>query len=510
MHELKVHQIELEMQNETLRQTQVALEESRDRYLDLYEFSPIAYFTLAHNGLIAAANLTAATMLGVERQPLLKRRFESFVVAADRERWQRQFLYALKQENKQPMTLTLMTGDGSLRAVHLDCLRALDGAGQPSLRVALVDITERKRTELALAEKEAQYRAVIETAADGIWVVDDLGRLVVVNDSYARRSGYSREELQNMRIADLEVEESPEDIRVHMEMIKRDGGDLFETRHRAKNGEIWPVEINASYSASTGGLRTVFLRDITERKRAEALNLALNLDMEQVMRFHVARQTVAAIAHELNQPLNAITTYSDAALTLLRAGNPKPDRLLHALESTAQQVQRAGNVVRELLAFVSQGDVATAPLNLNDLVRTVIGRLAANYLHTAQAQLELEAALPPVQANPLQVEKVMANLVQNGIEAMRGAGIEARNITVSVRTNAEGRMAQVTVRDCGPGIDEQTLHRIFDPFFSTKPKGLGLGLAISRAIVEAHGGQLWVESIPRSGAAFHFTLPFVP
>jgi signal transduction histidine kinase len=254
----------------------------------------------------------------------------------------------------------------------------------------------------------------------------------------------------------------------------------------------------------------VSLSDITERKRSEAALQAMRAEMEQLMRFHVASQTVSALAHELNQPLNAVTSYAEAALRLLRAGNPQPERLLHAIESSTQQAQRAGQVVRELLAFMKQGEVQTEPVDLNDLVRQVLDRIDADGYGGFQTRLELEPGLAPVTANRLQLEKVLVNLIENGVEAMRDAGISIHAITITVRTNPEGPMAQVTVHDSGPGIDPQTLHRIFDPFFTTKPKGLGMGLAISRAIIELHGGQLWVESEPGSGASFHFTLPFAP
>jgi PAS domain S-box-containing protein len=248
--------------------------------------------------------------------------------------------------------------------------------------------------------------------------------------------------------------------------------------------------------------------DITERKRSEAALQAMRLEMEQVMRFHVASQTVSALAHELNQPLNAVTSYAEAALRLLQAGNPKPDRLRHAIERSAEQAQRAGKVVRELLAFLRQGEVQTEALDLNELVHSVLDRVDRDGYGGFQTTLELDPSLSRVSANRLQVEKVLVNLIRNGVEAMRDAGISTRSITLTVRTNADAGMAQVTVRDSGPGIDAQTLHRIFDPFFTTKPKGLGMGLAISRAIIESHGGQLWVESEPGSGASFHLTLPF--
>jgi two-component system sensor kinase FixL len=122
--------------------------------------------------------------------------------------------------------------------------------------------------------------------------------------------------------------------------------------------------------------------------------------------------------------------------------------------------------------------------------------------------IELAPELAPVRANRLQVEKVLVNLVQNGIEAMHDAGVESKAITITVRTAADGRMAHITVRDSGPGLDEATLQRMFDPFFTTKASGLGMGLPISRAIIEAHGGRLWVEPPQGAGISVHFTLPF--
>jgi PAS domain S-box-containing protein len=383
-----------------------------------------------------------------------------------------------------------------------------DAGGITGLVVVFSDITERKRAETALQESEEQYRAIIETAADGFWMLDGEGRILEINEAYARRSGYGRAELLTMRIADLEAQESPEEIRAHIEKVQRNGSDLFETRHRAKSGEVWPAEVNASYWAGRGGRFFGFLRDITDRKRTEAALDALHAEMEQLMKQHVASQTAAAIAHELNQPLIAVASYAEAAQRLLRAGNPQPDRLRHAIEGSAQQAQRAGQVVRELLAFMKVGEVQTEPVDLNGVVRGVLARVEENAPEAFQARLELEPDLPAVRANRLQIEKVLSNLVQNGIEAMREAGISPQAMTVAVRTGADGSMAQVTVQDSGPGIDAQALHRIFDPFFTTKTAGLGMGLAISRAIVEAHGGQLWLEVGPGPGATFHFTLPF--
>ena len=510
-----------------------------------------------------------------------------------------------------------------------------DDTGKPVFMLVLVnDITERKHVEMALAEREAQYRAVIETAADGFWMLDGNGRILATNEAYARRSGYTQEELQGMNIAALEARESSEGVARHLEKLRRDGSDLFETWHRAKNGELWPVEVvtacwpkagrifaflrdiserrqaeqalqqsearfRATFEQAAVGIAHVapdgrwlrmnrklceilgysqeelqkkkfqemsdpdeldtqltrmkqmlsgevsnvtlekryrrkdgdvvwanltialtrtpdgkpdyfisVIEDISERKRTEAALQALYTEMEQLTHFQIANQTAAAFAHELNQPLNAVASYAEAALRLLRAGNPRPERLTHAIEASAQQAQRAGRVVREFMAFMNQKEVTTEPQDLNAIVYAVLSRVEADGFNTASFHLDLSPSLPPVRANRVQVEKVLTNLIENSIEAMREAGISAGSITVSVCTSAEEAMAQVTITDSGPGIDRQAAHRIFEPFFSTKPHGLGMGLAISRTIIEWHGGQLWVDSRPGDGASFHFTLPF--
>ncbi len=286
---------------------------------------------------------------------------------------------------------------------------------------------------------------------------------------------------------------------------------VLEKRYVHKSGSIVWTKLTSALIRTADGAPDYFIsviEDISERKQTEAALHALYAEMEQLTHFQIANQTAAAFAHELNQPLNAVASYSEAALRLLRAGNPRPERLIYAIESSAQQAQRAGRVVREFVAFMAEKEVQTEPHDLNDIVRHVLARVEKDGFDATRLQVDLEPDLKPVMANRLQVEKVLINLVENSIEAMRDAGVDAQAIAVTVRTSADAAMAQVTVTDKGPGIDRETLRRIFDPFFTTKPKGLGMGLAISRTIIEAHGGQLWVETDPGAGATFHFTLPF--
>ena len=184
---------------------------------------------------------------------------------------------------------------------------------------------------------------------------------------------------------------------------------------------------------------------------------------------------------------------------------------MRALEGAVNQVQRAGQTLHELLTFLHQGETTLEPIVLNDAVQETLAVAAESGYGEFHAVVELERDQPPVLANHLQVKKVLLNLLYNGIEAMRAAGMASAAITIAVRTRtvAGGDMAQVTVQDSGPGLDAKMAQRIFEPLFTTKPTGMGLGLAISRALIEAHGGELWLDPESSSGATFHFTLPFV-
>lgn len=273
--ELEARQIDLETQNEELLQARDLLEESRDRYIDFYDFSPVGYLTLSHKALITEINLTGAAMLGDERSNLRRRRFAEFLALEDNDFWNRHFMAARQHEGKLTCELCILRGDGSRMDVQIDSLRLARDSGEPVVRLALTDITERKRTEVALHASEAQRRLleqqkIIQTSLDGFWVarVKD-ARILEANDAFCNMVGYSRAELLTMSIFDLEVEESPAETAAHIQKVMELGYDRFETRHRHKQGHLVNLEVSVSYSESDGGVNFVFTRDITERKFAE-------------------------------------------------------------------------------------------------------------------------------------------------------------------------------------------------------------------------------------------------
>ena len=251
-------------------------------------------------------------------------------------------------------------------------------------------------------------------------------------------------------------------------------------------------------------------RDITEQKLLEKKLQEQRAETETLFTQQVAAQTVSAIAHELNQPLAAVSAYSEVALHALQGDNINYENLNRALKGCVEQAQRAGKSLHELLAFLQKGDLIKIKLNIYDVVKEALNVAKSNGYGAFNPTLELEPNIPPIVGNRIQILKVLVNLIRNAVEAMEGAKTSSSAITITVRTNSDINMAHVTIQDSGPGLDHDAAKHVFEPFFTTKPTGIGMGLAISRALTEANGGQLWVEPSQDIGATFHFTLPLAP
>jgi nitrogen fixation negative regulator NifL len=289
------------------------------------------------------------------------------------------------------------------------------------------------------------------------------------------------------------------EYRDEFRLTRRDGG----VRHIAAIGQAFFEGGRAVRLVGT-------VQDVSMERQRQREEQERRGEMELLINQQVAAQTAAAIAHELNQPLVAISAYSEAAMQMLEAPTKSPDKLARAVRGAMEQAHRAGSKLHELLDFLHQGESARGPVDLNGLVREAVAIAEESGYGNLHPVLELQPDLRPVMANGLQIQKVLVNLLQNSIEATSAQSKAPADIWITVQTDEARDMAHVTVRDRGPGLSPELLEQIFKPFFTTKPAGVGLGLAISRAMVEAHGGQLWADIDSGPGATFHFVLPFAP
>ncbi len=266
-HEYQVHQIELELQNEELRNTQKQFEITRDRFARLFNEAPVGYLSVDQNGIISQANQTFADMVKKEPHLVSGRALVDFIATADRSAFLGRFKAFFKNPLGKELTFALQGTDLLVRCVGR--IETQDPETSLQLLLILSDISEKVRAEEALQERERFLTSILETTQDGFWLIDASGRLNGVNEAYCRMTGYTRNELENLRIGDLDALEDSAETEARLARIIENGSELFETQHRRKDGSVFDVEVSASHLDLHGGMLVCFCRDISGRKSAE-------------------------------------------------------------------------------------------------------------------------------------------------------------------------------------------------------------------------------------------------
>lgn len=379
------------------------------------------------------------------------------------------------------------------------------------------DVTARRIAEQELRSSEARLALIVDQVKAGYWDWDLIGRQLFLSPEAKRQFGFDDSNIPNRR-DEWEARLHPDDRAFVLNMAEDYIAGLqsnyeVEFRFRHKDGHYrWFHSRGVLLSdLHNRPYRLLGIHlDITEYMRQKQLSGQRD-KIEQSFRLYVAVQTAAAIAHELNQPLAAISSYADVALHLLQTDSSNRQKLSLLLENCSAQAQRAGDAIRQLLSLLQKEDLPSEALDINLAVREAIDLLSIDEISSKfTVETDLACDLPPVTANALQVQKVLINLLHNGLESMQEQGGSADRITIiSGRSARDMAMVQVTVRDSGKGLaDSASLRKIFRPFYTTKPKGLGMGLAISHSLIAAYGGKMWAEQNAGQGLSIHFTLPF--
>jgi len=248
------------------------------------------------------------------------------------------------------------------------------------------------------------------------------------------------------------------------------------------------------------------IASLFERKRAEEALRQAQANLAHVSRVMTLGELTASISHEVNQPLAAVVTNGQICLRLLALETPRPDEMRAAVERIVRDANRASEVIQRIRALAKRSEPQMVSLDINDVIREAIPLVQREvFIHGASLRTELASALPLVLGDRIQLQQVVINLLMNGVEAM--APITDRPREILIRSQREAGQVHVAVRDSGIGIDSETAERLFSAFFTTKPSGMGMGLSISRSIIRAHGGRLWVSPNADHGAAFQFTVP---
>ncbi len=489
----------------------------RDELKRVLDLVPDMICTASPDGRFLSVNPAFEKVLGYSQEELLGIPYLDLIHPDDRD--------ATRAEVQRQL-------DGHPTAHFVNRYRCKDGthkvlewcatpADQGILYAAARDITERRLAEDKLRESEERFRSLIESAPEAIFVQSS-GCFVYLNPAALTLFGAARpEELLGHHFTEYAAPECREIIRERIRLQRETGlpAPPMEQRFvRCDGSSVW-VETTAVRIRFQGrDAHVVYLRDITERKRVEKVLREQRQALRHMERVQMMAELAAAVTHEVSQPLTAILSNAEAAQMHLEKTAPDMDELRAVLADIVADDKRACQVVLRIRALLRKETPHPTPFDIGEAVREMLAITRGDHdFRDVTMQLELAEDLPQALGDKTQVQQVIFNLLLNARQAIvgvriakdreqnPGAGGKAE-ILVSTGRDASGQVT-VSVRDSGPGISAEAIARLFEPFFTTRPDGLGMGLPICCSIVKAHGGRIWAENHPDGGAVLTFTLP---
>jgi len=494
---------------------EAALRASEERWRAIFESAAVGIATGDLEGSVFSVNPTFQRMLGYTEDEFRNLAVFEFPHEDDRAETRRLFSgIVTDQQRSYRLEKRYRRKDGA--TVWADVSASLVAATETTpafLAVMAVDITERKRAEAALRASEERWRAMFETAPVGIMTFgSEHHGYLTANESFQLMSGYTEDELRNLKPLDITHEDDRAATRALIDDIAAGPNRSYriEKRYRRRNGEIVWADVDTFFvptTDSTPAFFGVMAIDITDRKLAEEALQQAQADLARLNRVMVLEEMAASVVHEVNQPISAVITNANAGLRWLGARQPDFGEVRQALGRIVRDGTRAGEVIGRIRALVKKTPPRRERLDINQTIREVIALTQTEMQRNAvRFQSRLADDPPLVWADRVQLQQVMINLIVNAVEAMAGADDRLRELTiVSSADDANGVLLEV--QDTGPGLDPEQLDRLFQSFYTTKPDGIGMGLAISRSIAEAHGGRLSAAPNKPHGAVFRLTLP---
>jgi len=546
-YEFQVHQIELDLQNDNLQQTQVELEYSRDKYSSLYDFAPVGYFTISDKGIFLEANLTCATMLGIERSSLINKPLSKFIKREDNNKYYRYILHVFEKHEHKTVELMMVKKDGTEFYAQLECVVTQDEDENPkTCRAILTDITERKQVEERLRDSERRSRAWLENSPVCTKIVD-----LDFNLQYMSSAG-----IKNLHVDDITpfygkpypFDFYPKSFRnVMSENMKRvvETGEIAtqEAPVVDKYGnELWFHSTIVPVNNNEGLIDYLMIVSIetTERNKVESELKTINESLEQ----HVIDRTVeltkineelqneiaerkkieetliqseklkalgtitAGISHEFNNILNIIS----GNVQLLQMDYKDHSNLMDRLSIISKSIDNGASITDRMREF-THGETDTMDFvsaDINKLLTQSVEFIMPRWRNMAQAgginyNMDMEGTkkeVPSILCNPLEIKDVFINIISNALDAMPDGG------RISFRTWSKGDTVFVSITDTGRGMSEDLKKNVFDPFFTTKrPEGTGLGMSTSYSKVARHGGKIEVDSEEGKGSTFTLQFP---
>ena len=514
LQELKIHQIELEMQNDELRHSKAELEASRERFIDLYDFAPVGYCLVSEEGLILDANLTAANLLGVARGELVQQSMCRFILKEDQDIYYLIRKQLFEKGEPQVCDIRLVRNAETSFWAHLETTIARDDTGRTVSRLVLSDISDRKRIEKAFNEIHRQNQEILESITDACIAISDDMVVSYINSAAERMFGRKRSDVIGRKLFDVFPEGK---------------GAIFEKNFsqaiRTKSAMSFQAELTVAPYQNWYDVRvfprpegiTIYIQVITERIRAKEKVAKLESVNRQLQKAESLARMAGAIAHHFNNRLFAVMGYLDLAIDGLTAGDASKTNLTIA----RQEAGKAAEVSKLMLTYLGQVTGKPELLDLSEVCRKILPLLEATLPKNVVLETNLQSPGPVIKANADQIRQVLTNLFTNAWEAVGddpGAihlavkKVFPADIPTSHRFPIDWRpdatpYACLEIRDNGCGIADQDIEEVFSPFFSTKFTGRGLGLSVVLGVVKAYCGVVTAESSPGQGSVFRVFLP---
>ena len=524
--ELRKEIVERKLAEERLRHEEKELKRSEAHKAAILDSSPDCVVAIDHEGRITEFNPTAEQTFGHRRSDVLGKHLAEVIIPPSlREKHRTGFVRYLATGDSQVLgrrlEMTALCAGGGEIPVELTITR-IPQEGPPAFTGHLRDITERKKSEDALRTAHAQvlrseerWRSVFENSAVGVALTDLNGRFIATNSVYQRMLGYTELDLQSLTFLEI-THEHDRDAKAMLitELLAGKRQEFqIEKQYRRKDGtSVW-VRNNVSIVPGTERVPRFLMmlsEDITQRKLSEAALAKARSELGKVARITSLGVLTASIAHEINQPLSGIITNASTCLRMLSADRPNIDGALETVRRTIRDGNRASDVITRLRTLYSKKELSPEWMDLNEAAREVAA-LSLSELQRSSVLLRYQLAndLPPLVADRIQLQQVILNLLRNAVDAMSAIDDRPRELLIITDRYVENQV-QLSVKDAGVGLTPQAAEKIFDAFYTTKADGMGIGLFISRSIIEAHRGRLWATPNDGPGSTFSFAIPCVP